>query len=120
MAGVIHVRWYATVFRGDDFAAAVAAEAPLVMRYGATKYAVHRSNDDRYSITQMIWFEEKRDWYRFWEGPEMVAFRRRFMNRYQIPITYIWHEELAAGEVGPDVALEPEQPEPVPEPQATA
>ena len=24
MAGVMHIPWYATVFRGDDFAAAVA------------------------------------------------------------------------------------------------
>lgn len=120
MAGVIHIPWYATIGRGDAFAAAVAGESPMAMRYGASQYAVHRSKDDRYKITQMIWFEDKRDWYRFWEGPEMIAFRRRNMGQYQIPITYIWHDELVAGALGPDVALEPAQPEPEPQPQATA
>ncbi len=51
----------------------------------------------------------------------MIEFRRRNMGRYQIPVTYIWHDELAAGELGPEVprapAPEPEpEPEPAPEP----
>lgn len=120
MAGVVYIPWYATIGRGDAFAAAVAAEAPLSMRYGATQYAVHRSNDDRYKITQMMWFENKRDWYRFWEGPEMIAFRRRNTGKYQIPVVYVWHEELAAGALGPEVELEAAEPEPEPQPQASA
>jgi hypothetical protein len=121
MAGVIHIPWYATVLRQDHLAEQVAAVAPISLRYGATKYQVHRSLDDRYKIVQMMWFEDKNDWYRYWEGPEMIAFRRRNMGRYQIPISYIWHDELAAGELGPEVPLEPApEPEPEAEPQATA
>jgi hypothetical protein len=115
MAGVVHIQWYATVLRHETFAADVVAAAPLAARYGATKYAVHRSNDDRYKILQMAWFESKRDWYRYWEGPEMIEFRRRHSGHYQLPITYIWHEELAAGELGPEVPLH-DAPEPEPEP----
>jgi hypothetical protein len=37
------------------------------------------------------------------------------MGRYQIPVVYVWHDELAAGEFGPEVPLAPE---PAPEPQA--
>ena len=121
MAGVVHIPWYATVARHESFADAVAAIAPISLRYGATQYAVHSSRDDRYSIRQMMWFESKADWYRYWEGPEMIEFRRRNSGRYQIPITYIWHDEIAAGALGPEVPLEPEpQPEPEPEPQAAA
>ena len=40
MAGVVHIAWYATVFRKDSFAAEVAAAAPLALRYGATQYSV--------------------------------------------------------------------------------
>jgi hypothetical protein len=41
-------------------------------------------------------------------------------DRYQIPITYIWHDELASGELGPEVPLEAApEPEPEAEPQAT-
>jgi hypothetical protein len=118
VAGVVHIPWYATILRQDLLAADVSTVAPLAMRYGATRYAVHRSGDDRYKILQMAWFESKDDWYRYWDGPEMVAFRRRNTSRYQIPLTYVWHEEIAAGALGPEVAVEPEPvPGPAPEPQ---
>lgn len=119
MAGVVHVDWYATVLRQESFAAQVAAVSRLALRYGATQYAVHRSLDDRYRIIQMAWFQDKAAWYRYWEGPEMVEFRRRNSGHYQIPITYAWYDELAAGALGPSVALEPE-PEPEPAPQAAS
>ena len=77
MAGVVHLPWYATVLRQEMFAPQVAEIAPLVLRYGATRYAVHRSQDDRYKILQMAWFESKADWYRYWDGPEMIEFRAR-------------------------------------------
>jgi len=113
MAGVVHVDWYATVLRQDAFAAEVAAAAPLALRYGATQYSVHISRDDRYKITLMVWFESKPQWYSFWEGREMVEFRARHMGHYQIPINYVWHDEVVAGSLGPAVSTEPE-PEPEP------
>jgi hypothetical protein len=119
MAGVMHVDWYATVMRHEQFAAEVCAVAPHALRYGATAYAVHQSRDDRYKITQMAWFESKPAWYAYWESPEMIAFRRRLVGKYQIPITYTWYDELVAGALGPEVELEPEPaPEPDPAPSA--
>jgi hypothetical protein len=68
----------------------------------------------------MIWFESQKDWYRFWDGPEMIEFRRRHAGHFQIPVVYVWHDELASGELGPQVHAEPlAAPEPSPEP-ATA
>jgi hypothetical protein len=96
--GVVHIQWYATVFRGDFFADAVSEwAAPTTLEYGATRYTVQRSLDDQYKILQQIWFESKDDWYRYWEGPEMIEFRARYTSKYQIPIVYVWHEEIAAG-----------------------
>jgi hypothetical protein len=119
MAGVVHVDWYATVLRQDLLAVELVAAAPLALRYGATQYSVHRNNQDRYKITQMAWFESERDWYAYWEGPEMIEFRRRNAGKYQIPVTYVWHEELAAGALGPEVPLNGQpEPQPQPEPQA--
>jgi hypothetical protein len=120
MAGVVHIPWYATGFRDDRFAVAVAAVAPICLRYGATQYQVQRSRDDRYKILQMMWFESETDWYRYWEGPEMIEFRRRNMSHYQIPISYIWHDEIAAGALGPEVPLDEPAPEPEPQPEAAA
>jgi len=119
--GVVWIPWYATVLRQERFATAIAQIAPLALRYGATQYSVHRSRDDRYRITQMAWFEGKADWYRYWDGPELQEFRRRNYGHYQIPIVYVWHDELAAGALGPEVPLAPEpEPEPAPVPPAAA
>jgi hypothetical protein len=119
--GVVYIPWYATVLRQELFAEAVAAIAPLALRYGATQYQVHVSRDDRYKITQMSWFATKRDWYRYWDGPEMVEFRRRHSGHFQIPIVYFWSDELASGALGPEVPLMPvPEPEPEPTPQAAA
>jgi hypothetical protein len=120
MAGVVHVDWYATVLRQEAFAVEVSYVASLALRYGATQYSVHRSRDDRYKIMQMAWFESKPAWYRYWEGPEMVEFRRRHAGKYQIPIQYIWYDELVAGALGPEVGLEPESTPPVSIPPAVA
>ena len=115
---VIHVQWYATILRQDALAAEICQAARIALRYGATQYSVHRSADDRYKIIQMAWFESGRDWYRYWEGPEMIEFRRRNSGRYQVPVTYTWHDELDFGALGPEVLIPPE-PLPEPEPQAT-
>jgi hypothetical protein len=112
MADLVYVNWYATILRQNYFAAEVARAAPLALRYGATQYQVHISNDDRYKITQMTWVPDKTAWYRYWDGPEMIEFRARNMGKYQIPIAYNWADEIAAGSLGPEV--------PVPEPEAPA
>jgi hypothetical protein len=119
VAGVVWIPWYATLFRKDSFAAEVAAIAPLALRYGATQYSVQRSQDDHYNITQMAWFESKDDWYRYWDGPEMIEFRRRNAGHFQVPVVYVWHDELTAGALGPEVPMTPES-EPEPTPHAAA
>jgi hypothetical protein len=101
MAGVVHIPWYATLFRGDKLAAAVCEAAEASTRYGATQYRVHRSRDDKYRITQMVWFESRFDWERYWESPEMVAFRAEWTGKYQVPVLYVWHDELVVDEIVP-------------------
>ncbi|HEX8977415.1 MAG TPA: hypothetical protein VF781_12965 [Solirubrobacteraceae bacterium] len=119
MADLVWVQWYATVLRQEAFAAEVARVAATSLRYGATQYQVHVNNDDRYKITQMTWVESKADWYRYWDGPEMIEFRARNMGRYQVPINYSWADEIAAGALGPAVPAAEGTPEPVePQPQA--
>ena len=118
MADLVRVAWYATVLRQDSFAAEVARVAPVVLRYGATEYRVHVDNDDRYKISQLTWMPDHESWYAYWEGPELIEFRARYLGKYQIPITYSWVTEIAVGgrdaevsreyeEVGPDLENEP-------------
>jgi hypothetical protein len=93
--GVVSINWYATLFRGDLFADAVAeVAAPVSLKYGASRYTVLRNRDDMYQIRLLVWFESKDDYYRWWEGPEMIEFRARYSGKYQVPIDYNWHDDL--------------------------
>ncbi len=95
MAGVVHIPWYATGFRGEELEEALNELASAAMRYGATEYAVHRSRDDRYKFLQLAHFETKLDWERYWEGPEFVEFRVEASSWFQVPVLYVWHDMTA-------------------------
>jgi hypothetical protein len=99
MAGTVIVPWYATGFRGGDFEAALNQVAATALRYDASSYAVYRSRDDRYKFQQLACFEEKLDWERYWEGPEMTDFRVIHSSWYQVPVLYNWWDLTAHGAV---------------------
>ncbi len=85
MADLVWVQWYATIAAQGHVRGRGGRGAPIALRYGATQYAVHVSNDDRYKITQMAWFARKTDWYRYWDGPEMIEFRARNIGALSDP-----------------------------------
>lgn len=97
MAGVVHIPWYATVFRGDKLEAALAEVAPVALRYGAQSYGLHRNNDDRYKFLQFAVFETKTQWDAYWNGPEMTDFRVINSGYYQVPVLYSWNDLVAEG-----------------------
>jgi hypothetical protein len=103
MAGVVHIPFYATLFRGDKLEAALAEFAPMAMRYGASTYAVHRNRDDAYKILFMATFEDKRDWDAFWDGPEARFFRAANSSYYQVPLVYTWNDAVVEGRLGEPV-----------------
>ena len=88
MAGVVHIPWYATGLRHDKLAPALADIASVALRYGARSYAVYRYNDDRYKFLQTAEFEHKRDFERYWNGPEFIEFRVLTSSWYQVPVLY--------------------------------
>ena len=96
-AGVAQIPWYATVFRGDQFAEALREIAPIAMRYGATDYVVYRNRDDMYKFTQMATFEDKAGFEAYWYGREMNRFRTVYSGWYQVPILYTWADVVIAG-----------------------
>jgi hypothetical protein len=97
--GTVIVPWYATGFRGDKFEQALNEVAAVAQRYGATFYAVYRARDDRYKLQQFAAFDERFDWERYWEGPEMIDFRARHSGWYQVPVLYGWWDLTVSGEV---------------------
>jgi len=105
--GTVVIPWYATGFRGDAFEQALNEVAALALRYGASSYAVYRARDDRYKLQQSATFAEALDWERYWEGPEMIAFRARHSGWYQVPVLYGWWDLTAAGQIGDGLVAVP-------------
>lgn len=102
MAGVVHIPWYATGFRGDRLEAALAEIAPVALRYGARSYSVFRYRDDRYKFLQTAEFDSKLDWERYWSGPEFIDFRVLCSSFYQVPVVYGWTDLVCAGALAPE------------------
>src|SRR6478735_5811090 len=98
--GVAQIPWYATLFRGDQFAAAVAEVAPIAMRYGALDYIVYRNRDDQYKFMQCATFESKAEWEAYWYGPEMTTFKTVHSGWYQVPVLYTFADVVASGDRG--------------------
>ena len=80
MAGVVHIPWYATVFRGDQFEAALEEIAPLALRYGATRVRRLPVARRRYKFLQLATFEDKADFDRYWYGEEFSTWRARLLG----------------------------------------
>jgi hypothetical protein len=105
MAGVVHIPWYATGFRSDKLAAALAGIAPIAVRYGARSYSVHRFRDDRYKFLQTAEFESKLDFERYWFGHEFIDFRVLCSGWFQAPIVYGWSDLVIAGTLEPEESV---------------
>ena len=99
MAGVVHIPFYATGFRGDKLEAELADFGHVALRYNGTGYRVYRYRDDRYKFLLEVGFEDKTDWERFWEGPEGIFFRTKCSGWYQVPVLYGWVDLVASGEM---------------------
>ncbi len=102
MAGIVHIPWYATVFRGDKLEVALREIAPVALRYGASSYSVFRYRDDRYKFLQTAEFETKGDFEAYWFGPEFVDFRIVANSWYQVPVVYGFFDRVIAGALSPN------------------
>ncbi|MEA2297210.1 MAG: hypothetical protein QOF77_146 [Solirubrobacteraceae bacterium] len=96
-AGVVHIPWYATGFRGDDLAEALEHVSTIALRYNARSYVVYRARDDRYKFLQVLEFETKLDWERYWEGRELIEFRVNCSGWFQVPVVYGWQDVVCRG-----------------------
>lgn len=105
-AGVVHLPVYATGFRGDDIEAALGQIAAISTRYGATRYEVFRSRDDRYKFLLAVDFENKADWDAYWFGPEFTEWRAACTGWYQVPLLYVWNDRVADGAVREEATVD--------------
>ena len=83
-----HIPFYATGLRGDDLEAALDQVAPIAGRYGATHWAVYRSQEDLYKFTLVVDFPTKGEFEAYWYGPESRDMRAGMSGAFQNPVTY--------------------------------
>ena len=101
-AGVAQIPWYATLFRGDQLAAALAEIAPVATRYGATEYRIYRNRDDMYKFSHLITFNDKSDFEAYWYGPEFTELRSDHTSWFTVPMVYTWFDRVTAGALQPN------------------
>jgi hypothetical protein len=99
MAGIVHIPWYATLFRGDKLEVALQEIAPVALRYGATSYHVYRSHDDLYKFFHFTAVPDKLSWERYWYSDEFGRWRAEYSSWYQVPIVYTVAHEIASGAI---------------------
>ena len=94
--GVVHIPWYATLFRGDKFAEARSRRSRRSRCATARPtYAVYRSRDDRYKFLHIAEFERQGRLGGYWNGPEFIATGARSTpSWYQVPVSTSWQRRL--------------------------
>ncbi|MGZ6641754.1 MAG: hypothetical protein ACXVFT_07950, partial [Solirubrobacteraceae bacterium] len=53
---------------------------------------------------QMAEFDDKLDWERYWNGPEMTEFRVLTSSWYQVPVLYVWNDVITSGALDAEAA----------------
>jgi len=94
-----HINWYSTGFRGGQMEQALRDVTATSLRYGAGAWSLHRSLDDRYKFLQIVHFEDKISFERWWSGREMTDFRVIASSWYQVPLLYVPHDLVGEGRV---------------------
>ena len=91
------VPFYATAFRKEDLAAALAQIGAISLRYGAKGWHVYQSHDDLYRFIFIVDFERKDQWEDYWYGEEFASMRAACSGWYQVPLLYNWNDIVGDG-----------------------
>ena len=109
MAGVVHIPWYATVFRGDKFEAALEqiAAARAALRRDATTASTATATT---ATSSCRWPRSRTSSTSSATGtaPEFSDWRRDYSSWYQVPVVYAWNDLVISGGIPSE-----QQPEPV-------
>ncbi len=101
---VVKIAWVANPFRGDKFEAAWLPAAEAVLDYGATGWALFRSEDGLLDFTQLAFFPSKAEWERYWYSEEITAARADAQGLYQVPLLPTFHRITGMGSLSPTPA----------------
>ncbi|MEA2396898.1 MAG: hypothetical protein QOK25_454 [Thermoleophilaceae bacterium] len=104
---VILIPWHANPFRGDKFEEAWRPAAEAALDYGATYWALLRSQEGGLDFMQIASFGSKLEFERYWYSEEISEARAEASGLYQVPILPIWLRAVDAGELISDAVEHP-------------
>lgn len=83
---VVHIKWAANPFRGDEFERIWRPAARAVLNFGARGYAFCRSKEDPLQFDQFALFDSEIDFERYWYSDEIEQVRIAASGLFQVPV----------------------------------
>lgn len=93
----VEVRWAINPFRGDKFEQLWTPVAESALDFGATYWALLRSQEGTLDFSQHAHFPTKGHWDRYWYSDELSAARVEVQNMYQVPLLPTFHTIAGQG-----------------------
>lgn len=98
---LVEIRWAINPFRGDKFEQAWAPAAEAALDFGATGWALYRSQEGQLDFIQHAYFPTKDHWDRYWYSDELSEARLSVQNYYQVPLLPTFHTVAGIGFLEP-------------------
>ncbi len=97
----VEVRWAINPFRGDAFQEAWTPVAEAALDFGATYWALLRSQEGQLDFAQHAHFPTKDHWDRYWYSDELSEARTAVQSYYQVPLLPTFHTLVGSGVLAP-------------------
>ena len=94
---VVEINWFVNPFRGDQFEELWRPVVEISLEYGAHWHAFWRGQDDPWQFKQIVVFDDKLGFERYWYSEEVVEARTRGAGLFQVPIQPIYLHEVTTG-----------------------
>jgi hypothetical protein len=95
------VPWAINPFRGDKFEQLWTPAAEAALDFGATGWALFRSQEGQLDFTQHAYFSTKSQWDRYWYSDEISEAKVSVQSYYQVPLLPTFHSIVGIGFLDP-------------------
>jgi quinol monooxygenase YgiN len=94
---VMTIEYQATPFRAERFLELYRPGASRVLSYGATGFVLMRSEDDPDHIVHLSYWEDRKDFERYWFSREMQKVREQVAGLHGLPVLPHWNYVVERG-----------------------
>jgi hypothetical protein len=96
----VEILWHINPFRGDKFAELWPPAAEAALDYGASYWALLRSEEGGLDFRQQAIFDTKADFDRYWYSEEIARARVEASGLYQVPLLPEYYSIMGSGVAG--------------------